>query len=83
LAKESSPAGKLAESIICLQNGEDNPFIDKLRQSWREKQNALSKHNTFREMNHFELTELDEADRFILQECRYLLTELLAQQENY
>jgi exonuclease SbcD len=82
LAKESSPAGKLADSIICLQNGDENPFINKLRQSWHEKQNALSKHNTFRELNHFDTTKADEADRYILQECRYLLTELLAQQEN-
>jgi len=82
LAKESSPAGKLAESIICLQNGDDNPFIEKLRQVWHEKQSALSNHNTFRELNQNETTTSDEADRYILKECRYLLTELLAQQEN-
>lgn len=82
LAKESSPAGKIAESIICLENGGSNSFIEKLRQTWYEKQKALSKHNTFRELNHSEKTAADEADRYILQECRYLLTELLSQQKN-
>lgn len=84
LAKNPTPAGKLAESILALQNDETTPFLQKLTEEWKQKQQRLNKSGTYAPLYSEERLARPEgqlAREYILQECNRLLNTLLNQQE--
>src|SRR6056297_438043 len=84
LARETSPAGKLAESIIALEKGETTPFIDNLTKEWKKRQKKINKANTYFPLRkEEELSEPDDqtARAYLLKECNHLLNALMNQQK--
>jgi hypothetical protein len=84
LSKSSTPAGKLAESILALQNGETTDFLNKIIQQWKKRQHSLNKTATFFPLySEGRIHEANDqlAREYILQECNRLLNTLLNQQE--
>jgi DNA repair protein SbcD/Mre11 len=83
LAGETSPAGKLAESILALREGRSTPFIDSLFAEWKIKYQAISEspaYNRVMETVRNSGTGQDGAG-LIEKECCRLLGELLQQQK--
>jgi len=84
LAEIPSPAGKLAESILALQKGENTPFLQKLTEEWKKKQQRLNKAGPYYPLYlDGRLVEHNDqlAREYILRECNRLLNTLLNQQE--
>ncbi|HSH52965.1 MAG TPA: DNA repair exonuclease [Bacteroidales bacterium] len=82
LAKESSPAGILAKSIIALQNGESTKFTDHLLEEWKSVHNSITQAGTYhplRTTERFKLEQHQDAKQYILNECKRILTELISQ----
>ena len=85
LAKDPSPAGKLAETILVLQQGNTTPFLENLLQEWKLQHQKISGTPTYLPLKSAERLSDDveqEGRRYILSECRRLLGVLLSQQEN-
>ncbi|MDR4988465.1 MAG: DNA repair exonuclease [Bacteroidales bacterium] len=82
LSRENSPAGKLAESILALQQNKTTPFLDELSEQWTEAMQKMHNSGTFLPLKSFE-TEREaitySAREFLLKECNRLLNELIAQ----
>lgn len=82
LSRENSPAGKLAESILALQQNKTTPFLDELTEQWTEAMQKMHNSGTFLPLKSFE-TEREaitySAREFLLKECNRLLNELMAQ----
>lgn len=84
LAKNPSPAGKLAETILVMQKGATSPFVDHLKEEWKMKLQKLNRARTYAPLKANErMPEYNEdlAGNTILQECHRLLNELINQQE--
>jgi len=82
LAKDPSPAGKLAETILAIQNGDTTPFLEDLIRDWEQKLKRLNGAGTYQDLNkEGRLSEPAESREYILRECHRLLAELLSQQE--
>ena len=84
LAENPSPAGKLAETILAIQQGKTTPFINKLTNEWKVKLQKLNKSSTYSPLKANErLPEFDEkmARNAILHECNQLLNKLINQQQ--
>ncbi len=83
LAKEPSPAGMLAETILAVQNGRSTTFLDELLKKWNGKSDEMNNSGTYQPLRAAEkLNEMtsEDAKANILQECNRLLGELLSQQ---
>lgn len=82
LAGESSPAGKLAETIIALREGRRTPFIESLLAEWNIRQQSLINSAVYRHLrsSHYDPGNGDEGPGVILRECQRLLGELVSQQ---
>ncbi len=84
LAGESSPAGKLAETIIALREGRSTPFIESLMTEWNIRQQSLINSAVYRPLR----SSIEDAGNgeagtgIVLRECLRLLGELLAQQSS-
>jgi len=82
LAKEASPAGLLAETILAIQNERTTPLLNNLIRKWKEEAERINNAPVFSRLktNHriMELTE-QTAKNEILTQCRRLLAELLTQ----
>ncbi len=86
LAKQSSPAGVLADTILKLENGKTTPFADKLMEKWKKKQIKVISWNTYfplyqEHMKNNANTDI-EAREYILESCNHLLDALLLQTKN-
>lgn len=84
LAREKSPAGKLAESIMALEKGETTPFIDKLTKEWQRKQQKVNNTGTYFPLrSEKQLPEPNDklAREYILKECNQLLNTLINTQK--
>ena len=84
LALESSPAGVLARTIIALQKGETNEFVDNLLEEWKLVHNSIKQAGTYQPLRTSERVESEqdqESNHYILNECNRILTELIGQQE--
>ncbi|MGM0498128.1 MAG: metallophosphoesterase family protein, partial [Bacteroidota bacterium] len=61
LAENPSPAGKLAETILAIQQGKSTPFLDKLTEEWKVKLQKINKAGTYAPLKANErLPEFDE-----------------------
>lgn len=83
LAKQSSPAGILAKTILVVQNGGTTPFLDELLEKWNLTFENINTAGTYQPLD--TIRKLDDkpdtkARQYILHECNRLLGELLAQQ---
>jgi len=85
LAQQPSPAGKIAETMLAIQNNTSNPFLEELVREWKKKCHIINHAKTYQPLLQpdqiIEETE-QEARHHILQECKKLLGSLLAQQKN-
>lgn len=83
LAKESSPAGVLANAIIALSNDETTEFLDEILKKWKLEFESINRAGTYQPLRTAEKIQ-DEPDReskqYILNECNRLLAELIGQQ---
>ncbi|MGQ1889751.1 metallophosphoesterase family protein [Thermophagus sp. OGC60D27] len=82
LAKESSPAGLLAETILAIQNGQSTPLLNQLIKKWKNSVERINNSPTYHRLktNHRIVKPDDHtAKREILTQCRRLLAELLIQ----
>ncbi len=85
LAQQPSPAGKIAETMLAIQNNTSNPFLDGLIREWKSKCHKINHAGAYQPLlQRDQITgESDqEARYYILKECKKLLGTLLAQQEN-
>ncbi|MGC9330976.1 MAG: metallophosphoesterase family protein [Bacteroidales bacterium] len=86
LAKQSSPAGILADTILKLENNETSPFIKDLMEKWKKKQKEVISSKTYSTLFHdydTDNTDIDnEARKYILEICNHTLDALLLQTKN-
>ena len=84
LAKESSPVGVLAETILALNRGETTDFADNLIKEWKSIHTSIRQAGTYqplRTAERLEPEENSESKQYLLTECNRILTELIGQQE--
>ncbi|MFW5805615.1 MAG: metallophosphoesterase family protein [Bacteroidales bacterium] len=83
LAKQSSPAGILADTILKLENNESSPFIEQLMEKWKKKQKEVISAKTYSPLFHeheSDNTDLEtEARKYLLETCNHTLDALLLQ----
>jgi len=86
LAKQPSPAGILAESILALEDNRSTPFLEEYIRKWNPRLQDINDASTYQPLH---LTQrlnqkIDENDsiakKYVLTECRRLLGELMMQQ---
>ncbi|HUZ61427.1 MAG TPA: DNA repair exonuclease [Hanamia sp.] len=85
LAKQPSPAGILATTILAIQNGNSTPFLEEFYKQWNYKQEDIINTGTYQPLRSTGrlITGDDKAaSDYILHECNRLLGELITQQEN-
>ncbi|MFW6414845.1 MAG: metallophosphoesterase family protein [Thermodesulfobacteriota bacterium] len=83
LANDASPAGKLAETILAIQNGDSTPFLEDLIQDWKANLQKINFSGTYRDLNkEGRVCGPFDARQYILRECNRLLSELLSQQNS-
>jgi len=83
LAQESSPAGILAKTIIALNNGESTEFSDRLLMQWnaiKANMNQAPVYQSLRTSERYDITDNQDAEKYLLNECNRILTELIEQQ---
>ncbi len=83
LARQSSPAGLLAETIIALEANRMTPFAKKLLTQWKLKRDNLNASETYLALKSMPASEnhlTTGGSTYILHECRRLLGTLLMQQ---
>ena len=82
LAKESSPAGLLAETILAIQNGQKTPLLSNLINKWKNNATRINDSTVFHRLKTtHRIIEPDDnaAKSHLLAQCRRLLSELLIQ----
>lgn len=83
LAKQPSPAGILAATILAVENGNFTPFLSELLKHWNQKHEAISNSVTYQPLRisgRLDNKDQKEAKDYILLECNRLLGELIDQQ---
>jgi len=84
LAKQPSPEGLLADTILALQNGTDTQFLSELKKEWEDKYKKLSNAGTYKPLHNvknFNKVPEKDAEEYIMKECNRLLAELRMQQQ--
>jgi len=84
LARQSSPAGVLAKTILAVQNDETTEFLDELFEKWKLNYETINTAGTFqplRALGKFDDKTDLKAKQYILHECNRLLGELIEQQK--
>jgi DNA repair protein SbcD/Mre11 len=86
LARQPSPAGRLADAILAMEEGRSTPFIDALQEKWMEMARNTGNALVYQPLRNTKPGAVEKGDQdagnYILNECNRLLGELLAQQEN-
>lgn len=83
LAKESSPSGVLAQTILALESGVTTNFADNLIKEWKTIQKSatqIAPYQPLRATERFEIDENQDPKQYLLTECNRILTELIEQQ---
>ncbi len=83
LAKQSTPAGVLAKTILAIRNEDTTEFLDKLVENWKQNYKKVISSGTYQPLH--STGRLDdkndlEVRQYILYECNHLLGELIRQQ---
>jgi len=82
LAKESSPAGLLAETILAIQNGQSTPLLNELLKKWKAGAERINNSPVYQNLkwNDRTINVNDQTGKKeILNQCKRLLGELLNQ----
>jgi DNA repair exonuclease SbcCD nuclease subunit len=82
LAKESSPAGLLAETIVAIQNGQSTPLLNELLKKWKADAERINNSPVYQNLRWDDRTiNVDDqtGKKEILNQCKRLLGELLNQ----
>ncbi|MEA3447614.1 MAG: DNA repair exonuclease [Bacteroidota bacterium] len=86
LAKQSSPAGILADTILKLENNDTSPFIEALMEKWKKKQQEVIHAKIYSPFSYgyqTENTDIDnKAREYLLETCNHTLDALLSQTKN-
>lgn len=85
LAKEPSPAGMLAQTILAVKSGKDTPLMEELMSQWKTKQHELAGAATYQHLSQSEEYQevlFPDARKYILKECHRILAELIKQQQS-
>jgi len=83
LAKQSSPAGVLAKTIVALQKGETTEFLDDMLEKWKLEYESINGARIYQPLHtseNFQDKPDPKAKQYILNECNRLLGELIVQQ---
>lgn len=83
LAKQSSPAGVLAKTILAIQNEETTAFLDDLLEKWKLSHENINTAGTYQPLREAEKLNDNpdlKAKQYILHECNRLLGKLIEQQ---
>lgn len=87
LAEEKSPAGSLARLIIALDGGESTAATEKLRETLLSDFNHLARDSKHRDLmqrgreQKYEDAQREALDEVLLNECKNLLSSLIAQKQ--
>ena len=84
LAKTPSPAGKLADTILAIEQGRTTPFLEKLTERWEIQLQRINRSQTYAPLNdkkRLASNSTNEARDYILQECHRMLNHLINQQQ--
>ncbi len=84
LAKQPSPEGLLAETILALQNGNDTEFLNEIKKEWEDNFKKVSGSGTYQPLQNvknFNKIPDKDAKEYIIKECNRLLAELRMQQQ--
>ena len=86
LARQPSPAGRLADAILALEEGQSTPFLDEMQEKWMKMAESTGSALVYQPLRNAAPSAVtkdnQDAKEYILNECNRLLGELLAQQEN-
>ena len=82
LSKQPSPAGILAATILAIENGHSTPFLEGLIDRWNRKLETLNNYNTYQPLLAAGRLNDKDAKKHLSAECKRLLSELIAGQEN-
>ncbi len=83
LAKQPTPAGIVAETILAIENNNTTAFLDELIKQWDQKYAAIKNSSTYQPLwatGRESAKNNREAKEYILHECNNLLSELISQQ---
>lgn len=84
LARNTSPAGKLAKTILAIEQGQTTPFLERLMEKWEMQRQRINRSGTYTPLeDKNRLAEAGEkpARDYILQECHRMLNHLINQQQ--
>ncbi|MFO8001922.1 MAG: DNA repair exonuclease [Marinilabilia sp.] len=82
LARESSPAGLMAETILAIEKGQSTPLLEELLKKWKAGVDRINNTSTYGRLKNDERTipvEDNTGKEEIKNECRRILGELLNQ----
>lgn len=84
LAQQSSPAGILANTILAIEEGRDDPFLDELITEWISKTETANRAGVYSSLPQESILEptSNVARSAIKDECNRLLGELMNQTSN-
>jgi len=85
LAKQSSPAGILADSILALEDNRSTPFLEEYIRKWNSRYQNINDASSYQPLRlaqrlNQKVDNNSIAKKYVLTECRRLLGELLMQQ---
>lgn len=83
LAKEKSPIGHIARTIIEIEKGEESDFIREIIENWRKREEENNRRTFFHGLvreNRLKPMEDDEIKQLIAEECNHILSELIVKQ---
>lgn len=83
LAKQPTPAGIVAETILAIESGNTTAFLDELIRQWDQKYAVIKNGITYQPLwatGREENKDSRKAKDYILHECNNLLSELISQQ---
>lgn len=84
LAKQPTPEGILAETILALQKGYNTPFLEELLKEWNYKLENINKAGVYQPLGADQKIHKKPGEagmQYLLQECNRLLAELRMQQD--
>ncbi len=83
LAKQTSPAGIIADTILNLEQGNITTFAENLINTWHKKHKEVISSKTFHPLVNENTGNVDEdAKAYILESCNHILDALLSQTKN-
>lgn len=81
MLKEPNPPGLLAQAIVAMERNTQHPLADKMIKQWKEEHKRISATAVFAELPREEVTD-EIAKKYLIEECKKILTELVKQPAN-